>query len=74
MKTTTEQEISPGLASANMMICGPDPDAWIAECAYYKAEKRGFAPGHELDDWYEAVQERQQGQPVTRAAKKARAA
>ena len=23
----------------------------IAEAAYYRAEKRGFAPGFELDDW-----------------------
>jgi hypothetical protein len=26
----------------------------IAEAAYYCAEKRGFAPGHELEDWLEA--------------------
>jgi hypothetical protein len=26
----------------------------IAEAAYYCAEKRGFEPGHELDDWLEA--------------------
>jgi hypothetical protein len=29
----------------------------IREAAYFKAEKRGFAPGHELDDWLEAEQE-----------------
>ena len=29
----------------------------IAEHAYFKAEKRGFAPGHEMDDWLEAEQE-----------------
>lgn len=29
----------------------------IAECAYYKAEKRGFEPGNDLDDWNEAVEE-----------------
>ena len=28
--------------------------AMIAEAAYYRAEKRGFAPGHDLDDWLEA--------------------
>ncbi len=28
--------------------------AMIAEAAYYCAEKRGFAPGHDLDDWLEA--------------------
>jgi hypothetical protein len=26
----------------------------IAELAYLKAESRGFAPGHELEDWLEA--------------------
>ena len=26
----------------------------IAESAYYKAEARGFSPGHELDDWLAA--------------------
>lgn len=29
-------------------------EAMIAEAAYYCAEKRGFAPGHELEDWLEA--------------------
>jgi len=29
----------------------------IAEAAYYKAEKRGFEPGKEYDDWLEAEQE-----------------
>jgi hypothetical protein len=31
----------------------PDRDARIAELAYYKAESRGFEPGHELEDWLE---------------------
>jgi hypothetical protein len=29
----------------------------IAVRAYYKAEQRGFAPGHALDDWLEAEAE-----------------
>lgn len=29
----------------------------VAQRAYYKAEKRGFAPGNELDDWLEAEKE-----------------
>ena len=29
----------------------------ISELAYYKAEKRGFAAGHEIEDWLEAEQE-----------------
>jgi hypothetical protein len=30
---------------------------WIAEAAYYKALARGFAPGHDQDDWLEAKKE-----------------
>jgi hypothetical protein len=42
--------------------CG-DPDLinkfreMVAVNAYYRAEKRGFEPGHEMDDWYEAERE-----------------
>jgi hypothetical protein len=27
---------------------------WISVAAYFKAEKRGFAPNHDWDDWFEA--------------------
>lgn len=30
---------------------------WIAQAAYFRAEKRGFAPGGELDDWLAAEAE-----------------
>ncbi len=33
------------------------PQQWISDAAYYKAEARGFRPGHERDDWLEAEQE-----------------
>ena len=37
---------------------GPvDPEVrrlMIAEAAYYRAEQRGFEPGHDLEDWLEA--------------------
>lgn len=29
----------------------------IAEAAYYRAEKRGFAPGWEMEDWLAAEKE-----------------
>ena len=29
----------------------------VAVNAYYRAQKRGFEPGHEMDDWLEAEQE-----------------
>lgn len=31
----------------------PDCYTRIAEIAFYKAEIRGFEPGHELNDWFE---------------------
>jgi Protein of unknown function (DUF2934) len=31
--------------------------ASIAEAAYFRAERRGFAPGHELEDWLAAEDE-----------------
>jgi|GEM_PF-2121470 len=37
--------------------CTPDQVAKIAELAYLKAERRGFTPGHDLEDWLEAEQE-----------------
>jgi hypothetical protein len=30
---------------------------YVAEAAYYKAEKRGFEPGYEEQDWLEAEHE-----------------
>jgi hypothetical protein len=29
----------------------------IAEAAYFRAKQRGFAPGHELEDWIQAESE-----------------
>lgn len=29
----------------------------IAESAYLRAERRGFAPGYEVDDWFAAERE-----------------
>ena len=31
--------------------------ALIAQAAYLRAERRGFAPGHESDDWFAAEAE-----------------
>jgi hypothetical protein len=43
--------------SSTFESMAPDMTARVAECAYYKAERRGFAPGFELDDWLEAERE-----------------
>jgi hypothetical protein len=29
----------------------------IAQAAYFRAERRGFQPGHELEDWVSAEKE-----------------
>lgn len=45
--------------------------AMIAEAAYFRAERRGFAPGFELDDWLASEHEldaRLQSQSLERSA------
>ncbi|SET02038.1 Protein of unknown function [Nitrosomonas marina] len=37
-----------------------DRNARIAVSAYYKAQARGFEPGHELEDWLSAEAEQHQ--------------
>jgi len=34
-----------------------DLNKLVAEAAYYRAQQRGFTPGHELDDWIAAEAE-----------------
>ncbi len=34
-----------------------DRHASIAEAAYYRSKLRGFAPGHEIEDWLAAEEE-----------------
>ncbi len=48
------------LASAEKVFLRSNLDSLherIAVRAYFKAKKRGFAPGHALDDWLEAEDE-----------------
>ena len=47
-------QINPDVDTINDVIFLPDRDAKVAELAYYKAESRGFEPGHELEDWLAA--------------------
>lgn len=42
-------------ASSYPAFVGPEKRAaLIAEAAYFRAERRGFAPGHETEDWLAA--------------------
>ncbi|MFO1350519.1 MAG: DUF2934 domain-containing protein [Gammaproteobacteria bacterium] len=42
---------------ATSVANAPDRRSMIAQAAYFKAERRGFSPGQELQDWIEAEQE-----------------
>lgn len=45
-------------AAVPTQFVGPEKRAaLIAEAAYYRAQKRGFAPGHETEDWLAAEAE-----------------
>lgn len=62
----TSTEVSDGRSEpAEDVQEGPQPAEerrrLIAVAAYYRAERRGFAPGCEMDDWLEAEAEIQQG-------------
>jgi len=55
------QSKSTGTARGKTPSRGPvsadDRRALIAEAAYLRAERRGFAPGHETEDWLAAEAE-----------------
>jgi Protein of unknown function (DUF2934) len=44
-------------ASSASATTSPDRQQLIAEAAYFIAERRGFAPGRELEDWARAEAE-----------------
>ncbi len=44
-------------APSDAAVSDEELRAYIAEAAYYKAEKRGFAAGFEQEDWLEAEKE-----------------
>lgn len=51
---TPERETS---ASFQPQLSPEEVYRLIQESAYFKAKARGFAPGHEVQDWIEAEQE-----------------
>ena len=59
-RTVAEESIFENIERAQSFFGGVsqvDPELrhdMIATAAYYIAEQRGFAPGHELEDWYRA--------------------
>jgi hypothetical protein len=47
-------------------------EARIAEAAYWRAERRGFAPGGELEDWLQAERELDEQQQQSDASNEER--
>ena len=47
-------ELRPGAGPA---FSAQERERLVAQAAYFRAEKRGFAPGAELQDWIEAEAE-----------------
>jgi hypothetical protein len=46
-----------GAADGAVAITAQARDTLVREAAYRRAQRRGFAPGHELADWLEAEHE-----------------
>jgi hypothetical protein len=68
MVGVTAMKQATGISKKGMASPGPSPMATalvgaevraqlIAEAAYYRAQRRGFVPGHELEDWLAAEAE-----------------
>ena len=68
-KTTLESKKRPSTPfrqDARAEVSAEEVQKLVAEAAYFRAKQRGFAPGHELDDWVAAeaeVTRRLQGRP-----------
>jgi hypothetical protein len=57
-RTTIGSSIPPSEASKTPVpFTAEELHALISERAYFIAQRRGFVPGHDLDDWLEAEAE-----------------
>jgi hypothetical protein len=64
-RSPSEQRAAPMASNLRPEASPEEIRRLIAEAAYYRAQERGFEPGHELEDWVEAeseVMERINGQ------------
>ena len=57
VKSRTAKRRLEGIELAQEQLTPAQLQVWIAEAAYYRAERRGFAPGQEMDDWLAAEAE-----------------
>jgi hypothetical protein len=57
MKTRVAKPRLQGIDVPQSALTSAELQALIAEAAYYRAERRGFAPGQEVEDWLGAEKE-----------------
>jgi hypothetical protein len=51
------QSICPISPMSNLLMEPPARHELIAQAAYFRAQRRGFEPGHECEDWLAAEAE-----------------
>jgi hypothetical protein len=56
-KTPTAKQASRSAIGGGRSTSPEDREAMIREAAYYHYVQRGYAPGHDIDDWLEAEAE-----------------
>lgn len=56
-KTTTAKRVASGRNPSPPRVDSDIRHAMIAQAAYFRAERRGFEDGSQLDDWFEAERE-----------------
>ncbi len=56
-RVTKPRKTKAAVLAANPQVSEETRRAMIAESAYLRAERRGFAPGGEMQDWCEAEKE-----------------
>jgi hypothetical protein len=49
--STTKKKSKKEIVAPSLLHSSESRQALIAEAAYLRAERRGFAAGHELEDW-----------------------
>lgn len=55
-RATVKKTTAPRRSTVKVEVSARERYEMIATMAFYRAEKRGFAAGHEMDDWYECEQ------------------
>ena len=56
-KTAAQKSAVTRAGGSPVNISGEERWRMVATAAYHRAEKRGFEPGHEVEDWLLAEQE-----------------